>query len=118
MYLPFLFFVMAPSIALGILWKGEPPKATDVTANPQLVQDFQLVLLGVQLSVMVLAGGTANYLLFRRARAAIVLAEQRAPDIETLELILSRLGGVNLTGVVVLLALSIVAGIVMAGGGS
>ena len=115
LYLPFVFFVLAPSMAFGLLWKGDPPKAADVAANPQLVQDFQLVLLGVQLSVMVLAGGTANYLLFRRARAAIALAEQRAPDMETLELILTRLGGVNLTGVAVLLVLTSLAGLFMSG---
>ena len=114
LYLPFVFFWLAPGLVLGIIWKGEPPKAADVTANPQLVQDFRLVFLGVQLSAMVLAGGTANYLLFRRARAAIGLAEQRAPDRDTLQLILTRLGNVNRTGVAVVLVMMGVAALVMA----
>jgi hypothetical protein len=114
LYLPFVFFWLAPGLVLGMLWTGEPPKVADVTANPQLVQDFRLIFLGVQLSANVLAGGTANYLLFRRARAAIVLAEQRAPDMDTLQLILTRLGNVNRTGVAVVLVMMGVAAVVMA----
>jgi len=64
----------------------------------------------------VLAGGTANYLLFRRARAAIMLAEQRAPDMDTLRLILARLGRVNRTGVAVVLVMMAVAALVMSTG--
>ena len=116
LYLPFVFFWIAPGMLFGLLWKGEPPKAADISANPELMRDFRLVLLGVQLAAMVLAGGTANYLLFRRARAAIMLAEQRAPDAETLELILTRLGRVNLTGVVVVIVMMAVAGLVMSAG--
>ena len=119
LYLPFVFFWIAPGMAFRMLWLGDPPKAADVATNPQLVQDFRLIFLGVQLSAMVLAGGTANYLLYRRARAAIVLAEQRAPDMDTLQLILTRLGSVNRTGVAVVLVMLGVAAVVMSfSGGS
>jgi len=118
LYLPFVFFWLAPGLVLTLLWNGEPPKTVDVTANPELVKDFQLVLAGIQLSAMLLAGGTANYLLFRRARAAIVLAEQRAPDTDTLELILTRLGGVNRTGVAVVLVLMGLVVLMKVGGGA
>lgn len=117
LYLPFVFFWLAPGFVFSRLWKGAPPAAADIQANPELVRDFRLVLLGVQVAAMVLAGGTANYLLFRRARAALTLAEQRAPDMDTLELILTRLGGVNRTGILIVLAMMLVAGVVMSTSG-
>jgi hypothetical protein len=118
LYLPFIFFWLAPGFVFTRIWRGEPPKAADVAADPTIERDFKLILLGVQLAAMVLAGGTANYLLFRRARAAITLAEQRAPDMDTLELILTRLGGVNRVGVAVVLVTMLVAGLMMSTGGA
>ena len=108
LYVPAVLFWMLPSIGLGLLWNGERVSIQDLAAGTPVARDFQLVLFGLMLSIMVLAGGTANFLLFRRARAAMRLAADRAAGDDRLEL-LGRLGTANWIGVFVVLGLMLVA---------
>jgi hypothetical protein len=117
MYLWFAIFFFVPTWVLQWLW-GQPltPEAMLAPENDRL----RLLMLALQLSQRLAAGGVANWLLFRRARAAVVVLDaQRMPAADG-EALLQRLGGTNsiLTGFVlallVLLTLLQVAG--LAGG--
>ena len=91
LYVPAIVFWMLPSIALSLLWRGGPITMQDVTTNA----DLQLIVAGVQLSTVILAGGTANFLLFRRAQAAIRLVQARGANDAQAQGLLARVGGVN-----------------------
>jgi hypothetical protein len=114
MYLWFAVFFFVPTWVLQWLW-GQPltPEAVLAPENDRL----RLLMLALQVSQRLAAGGVANWLLFRRARAAVVVLDaQRMPAADG-EALLRRLGGTNgiLTGFVIgllaLLALLQVAGL-------
>lgn len=115
MYFPALMFWMLQSFALAYLWGGEQMSMQEALANTDRAQDFRLIALGVQLSTMVLAGGTANFLLYRRARAAMRAAEQRGESAEGTFKWLGQVGRVNLIGVAIVLALFLFAALSAAG---
>ncbi len=102
LYVPFAFFLLAPSIVFGLLWGGEVPP-TQVVPNPfpggppvtTLAPEPTLLLAGIFLSLGILAGGTANYLLFRRAQAAIRVVVPRSPSADEALPLLGRVGGVS-----------------------
>jgi hypothetical protein len=94
----------APQIALSLLWRGEPISMQDVTTNA----DLKLLVGGVTLSTVILAGGTANFLLFRRAQAAIRLVQSRGASEEQAQSLLARVGRVNAIAVLGGLALMLV----------
>lgn len=108
LYLPFVFFALAPGLVFGMLWgdqsafrtpaAGTPEAATGL---PDLTPDAKLVAFGVLLSMMILAGGTANYLLYRRATAAIRVVTPRAPDQDSGIALLQRIGGTSWRAVTV-----------------
>ena len=121
LYLPFVFFTMAPGFVFRMLWEGdlpmrEVPNPLDPKGPPLpiLTRDAALVMLGVVLSAAVLAGGTANFLLFRRASAAIRVVAPRAPDAEGALALLRRIGGTSwravLIGFAVLMFLQLLGG--------
>lgn len=101
LYVPFVFFFLLPGVAFGLLWGGEPP--THLVAGvlpgrpplPVLTDDAALLLAGVLLSNAILAGGTANFLLFRRAQAAIRVIVPRSPSADAALPLLQRVGGVS-----------------------
>lgn len=108
LYLPFVFFVLVPGLAFTLLWGSEIPFETvpnpvDPNAPPFRFPTAEagLVLTGVMISACILAGGTANYLLFRRASAAIQILAPRAPDAAARIPLLRRVGGVSWTSVAV-----------------
>ncbi len=93
MYLWFAVFFFLPTFVLQWLW-GDALTLEAVMApeNGRL----RLLVLSVQASTRLAAGGIANYLLFRRASTAVrVLDAQPMPAEQSLEL-LRRLGGTNL----------------------
>ena len=63
-----------------------------------------IIMMGVYLSVGLLAGGTANFLLFRRATAAIQLLTPREGDQAAKLALLRRVGGVSWTAVAIVFA--------------
>ncbi|HZF68848.1 MAG TPA: hypothetical protein VEZ47_12475 [Gemmatirosa sp.] len=104
LYVPAIAFWMLPQIALSLLWRGEPISMQDVTTNA----DLKLLVGGVTLSTVILAGGTANFLLFRRAQAAIRLVQSRGASEEQAQSLLARVGRVNAIAVLGGLALMLV----------
>lgn len=113
LYLVFAAFFMLPSFALRWLTQSD----TILTrANVQAPENRSLVmmLLAVLLSSAIAAGGTANWFLFRRARAATKLVSmQQLPQPEAMSL-LQRIGGVNRGGTILFVTLSLVLGIAQA----
>ena len=125
LYVPFVFFAIVPSIAFNLLL-GDIPQLQTVP-NPQqpgappvttLTPDAMLLLLGVYISTVILAGGTANYLLYRRAAAAIHLLAPRAPEPGSRLLLLRRVGGVSWTSVAVGIGMMLLLQLLAAGAAS
>jgi hypothetical protein len=102
LYLPFVFFMMAPGLGFSLLWGDqlplrEVPNPFDPAGPPLslFTPDALLVMAGVLLSVAILAGGTANFLLFRRATAAMRVIGPRALDADGTLALLRRVGGTS-----------------------
>jgi hypothetical protein len=92
MYLWFALFFFVPTFVLQWLW-GDALTFEAVMAPEN--ERLRLLVLAVQASTRLAAGGVANYLLFRRASTAVrVLEAQRLPAEQSLAL-LQRLGGTN-----------------------
>lgn len=108
MLVPFFLFWLGPGIAQYYIQGKDAATATE--PDP--------LALGVMLSMAITAGGTGNYLLYRRAQAARQLvAARRLPTAEA-DAELARIGGVNRGAIwigVVLMILSALARY-MAGG--
>jgi hypothetical protein len=93
LYLAFLVFTLLPSVALPYLTGSDKP-ITPTVDTPE-GRTMAMMMVAVVFSTVIAAGGTANWLLFRRARAATtVVSMQQLPDDASLSL-LRRIGGVN-----------------------
>lgn len=105
LYLQFAVFFLAPLVAFRLL-------VADAVV-PQTVQEMMQpenqylvnMAAAVRVSLAIAAGGTANWFLFRRARAARKFAEMQAVEGMDTMAVVSRLGGVNRTGMGLVLAL-------------
>jgi hypothetical protein len=116
LYLAFAAFFFLPGIAFRWLTGSAEPMTMQSIADPANVAAVRM-LLAVRLSAGLAAGGTANWLLFRRARAAAwVIRQQQLGQAESLAL-LQRLGGVNRGGTILFLLLSAVLVLAQLGGG-
>lgn len=105
MYLWFAVFFFVPTFVLQWLW-GDALTLEAVMAPEN--DRLRLLVLSVQASTRLAAGGIANYLLFRRASTAVrVLDAQPMPPEQSLEL-LRRLGGTNRTITLLLLGVFVV----------
>jgi hypothetical protein len=94
LYFPFAIFFLVPSIALRLLTDAAVPNTMADLLKPE--NQWLLTMMGaVNLSSAIAAGGTANWFLFRRARAATVFVAHQ--DLEPAEdaALMQRLGGVN-----------------------
>ncbi len=113
LYLTFAIFFIVPGFAFRWLTGSD----TILTMqNIQLPENQPLVLMNfaVYLSSGIAAGGTANWFLFRRAQAATRLVTlQQLPDGEAMGL-LQRIGGVNRSGTLLFLTLSLVLAVAQA----
>lgn len=102
LYVPFVFFTLAPGVAFGLLW-GSTDVPTQQVPNPiaglppvtTFAPEPTLLLAGIVVSLAILAGGTANFLLFRRAQAAIRVVVPRSPSADAALPLLGRVGGVS-----------------------
>ena len=102
LYLPFVFFALAPGLAVSLLFGGELPVRQVPNPLPggggpvtTLTPDAALVALGVLVSVAILAGGTANFLLYRRAVAALRVIGTHAAQPDAAATLLRRVGGTS-----------------------
>ena len=102
LYLPFVLFTILPTVAFGLLWQsGELPVRE--APNPfvvggtmlTLTPDGAVVVLAILLSVAILAGGTANFLLFRRAMTAVRVVGSRMPGGDAALALLRKVGGTS-----------------------
>lgn len=94
LYLPFAIFFLVPGLVLMLLTGSSVPSNFSEIQKPEN-EWLVAMALATQLSAAIAAGGTANWFLFRRARAAAVfVSAQQLPATEEVALI-QRLGGVN-----------------------
>lgn len=110
MYLWFAVFFFVPSVVLQWL----VPTVTAVTPESLMAPENRqalLMILAVQVSTRIAAGGVANWLLYRRARTAVrVLGAPQLPA-EHARALVQRVGGTNRVGTLVLVVLFFVMGI-------
>lgn len=103
LYLPFALFFIAPTIVFRLLTGSVLPTSVSELQKPENQWLF-LMSIAIQVSVAIAAGGTANWFLFRRARAASHFsALQQLPAGEDVAL-LRRMGGTNRTATALFLA--------------
>ena len=113
LYLVFFAFFLLPGLAFRWL-TGSDTMLTAQTVQQPENQALLLMNLAVYASSFIAAGGTANWFLYRRARAATRLVSmQQLPEPEAMSL-LQRIGGVNRGGTVLFVTLSLVLGIAQA----
>lgn len=124
LYLPFALFATLPGIAFGLLWRsGELPVQEVQSPIPgvgtvtSLTPDALVVALAVLFSVSILAGGTANYLLFRRATAAMRVAGATTGGGEAALTFLRRVGGTSWPAVGIGIAVMLLFRLAAAGAG-
>lgn len=123
LYLPFALFATLPSLAFGLLWQsGELP--VQEVPNPlpggggtvmTLTPDATLLAMGVLASASILAGGTANFLLYRRAAAAMRVVGARAPGGDAALALLRKVGGTSWAAVGIGLAVMVLIRLAAAG---
>ena len=115
LYLPFAFFFLLPGIAFRLLTGTDKPLTM---AAMQLPENEWLLMMNaaVFVSTMLASGGTANWFLYRRARAANrLVVQQQLPRAEE-ELLLRRVGGVNTLATSLFVALSMMLAAATIGG--
>jgi hypothetical protein len=102
LYLPFAFFTMLPTLAFGLLWRSGELPVREVPSPiaggrplTTLTPDALLLALGVLVSTAILAGGTANFLLYRRAITAVRVIAARAPGGDAATVLLRKVGGTS-----------------------
>ena len=92
LYLSFLAFVTLPSVLLALVTGDQDKSVLNNPESPEAMM-YAMMLIAVTISTCIAAGGTANWFLFRRARAAsMVVTMQQVPEDVALSR-LARLGG-------------------------
>lgn len=94
LYMAFAIFFFVPNLVFRMVTRSDVPLTVETLQKPE--NEWLLMMsLAIHLSSAIAAGGTANWLLFRRARAASEFVSlQHLPASEELSL-LSRMGGVS-----------------------
>lgn len=104
LYLQFAVFFLAPLVAFRLLTADAiVPQTVEEMMKPEN-QYLVNIAAAVRVSLGIAAGGTANWFLFRRARAARRFAETQDVDGMDSLAVITRLGGVNRTGMGIVLA--------------
>jgi hypothetical protein len=115
LYVPFTVFFLVPGFVFRWLTGSDTPQTVVELSKPEN-QWLQIMSIAVFVSSSLAAGGTANWFLFRRARAASRLVSmQSLPESEGLEL-LRRMGGVNRTATSLFVVLMLVVTLMQFGG--
>lgn len=117
LYMAFLAFLILPNMLFGFVMRDPDPA---VLKNPESPEAMTYIMMwgAVALSAAIAAGGTANWLLFRRARAAtMVVTMQQVPEDVALAR-LARLGGTSMRPVVLFLLFSFLFAAITASAGA
>ena len=113
LYFPFLLFVAVPFFLTPYVVSSPDSLTPETMLSGKITPDI-LALCGLTISGFIAAGGTANWLLFRRARAAtIVISLQQLPE-DTALTWLRRNGGVSVLPTVLFVLVVTVLPIAMA----
>ncbi|WP_345785791.1 hypothetical protein [Gemmatimonas sp.] len=115
LYLPFAFFFLMPGIAFRLLTGTDKPLTMAAMQQPE--NEWLLMMnAAVFVSTMLASGGTANWFLYRRARAANrLVVQQQLPQADA-DLLLRRVGGVNKLATSLFVALSMMLAVATIGG--
>ncbi len=115
LYLPFAIFFLLPGLAFRVLTGTD--KTLTVQALQQPENEFLLVMnAAIFVSTVIASGGTANWFLFRRARAANrLIVQQQLPAAEA-ERFLRRVGGTNRMATALFVAFSLMLAVATIGG--
>jgi Protein of unknown function (DUF2628) len=107
----FLFFFASQSLGSYLLMGFDPKQLGAGLSNPEN-RPALVTVVGLTFAIHLAVGGTANWLLFRRARfrSLIVTLEQLPEDVAIARL--RRFGGVNVLPIVLLLLLQFAFGLV------
>lgn len=117
LYAAGLLFMIVPNLVFGAAMANNDPTVLERPESPEAIQ-YMMMWMAVTVSGAIAAGGSANWLLFRRARAAsLVVSMQQVPEDVAISR-LNQLGGVSLRGVVVFCVLSIVFAMVFSSKGA
>jgi hypothetical protein len=104
LYLAFAGFFILPGFAVLWLTGADKPLTLETMNDPEYAW-LRGMYAAVYCSTVIAGGGTANWLLYRRARAAARLVEQQGlPEVESAGL-LRRIGGVNRGGLAFMVAI-------------
>lgn len=105
LYLPFALFFFVPGIAVRLITGSDVPATMQELQKPEN-EYFLLMNAAVYLSAVIAAGGTGNWLLYRRAQAAMGLLSAHPVPPEEEGVLLARWGGVNRTATWLFVAMS------------
>ncbi len=106
LYLPFAAFFLLPNMVLRLLTRSDAAISMETLREP--ANEWLLMMtFAVHLSSMIAAGGTANWLLFRRARAASQFVAAQHVPVEEEHSLLGRMGGVNRLATALFVSLSL-----------
>ncbi|MEO7996448.1 MAG: hypothetical protein ABI852_03325 [Gemmatimonadaceae bacterium] len=117
LYAAGILFAFLPNLFFGLVVTNTDSSVLQNPESPEAMQ-YVMMLAAVGVSSCIAAGGTANWFLFRRARAAsMVVTLQQVPEDVALSR-LQRIGGVSLRPVVLFLIFSALFSMVAASAGS
>lgn len=115
LYVPFTIFFLVPGFVFRWLTGSDTPQTVAELSKPEN-EWLQLMSIAVFVSSSLAAGGTANWFLFRRARAASRLVSMQGVSAsEGLDL-MRRMGGVNRTATSLFVVLMLVITLMQFGG--
>lgn len=109
LYLAAFAIILLPGMAFRLL-TGTDTQLTYTELQKPENETLLLMWLGITISTIIASGGLGNWLLFRRARAAVRLATaQEIPPEETISW-LEQVGGINRMGVAFAVAILLMTG--------
>lgn len=117
LYMAAMAFMLIPNFAFSLVMADRDPKVLERPESPEAIQ-YIIMWVGVTISAGIAAGGTANWFLFRRARAASLLVSvQQVPEDVAISR-LQSLGGVSARGVLLFFAIALVLSMVLSSKGA
>ena len=115
LYLPFFIFFLLPGAAFRWLTGSDQPITLESMSRPENAW-LQTMGMAVYVSSALAAGGSANWFLFRRARAAHRFASAHGGPADEALALMARMGGVNRLATALFIAMSMVLTLAQLGG--
>ena len=115
LYLPFFIFFLLPGAAFRWLTGSDQPVTLESMSRPENAW-LQTMGMAVYVSSALAAGGSANWFLYRRARAANRFASANGGPADEALGLMARMGGVNRLATALFIAMSMVLTLAQLGG--